>query len=73
MTFIRSILVGVAALAVSLLLFYLAIVFGGKTADFLLFSRYAWIVRVLSLFVLALGWYLRARRISRTRTASIAR
>jgi hypothetical protein len=73
MTFIKSILVGVAALAVSFLLFYLAIVFGGKTADFLLFSRYAWIVRVLSPIVLALGWYLRARRVSRTRTASIAR
>jgi hypothetical protein len=73
MDYLRSALVGVAAFLVSMSLFYLAIMFGGRTADFILFSRYGWIVRVLSSLVLAIGFYLRARRASRARTASIQR
>jgi uncharacterized membrane protein YfhO len=73
MNYLRSILVGVAAFLISMFLFYLAIVFGGRTADFILFSRYCWIVRILSSLVLAMGFYLRARRASRARTAPIQR
>jgi hypothetical protein len=70
MTYVKSILVGLAAFAISMVLFYLAVLFGGKTADFILFSRYGWPVRVLSSFVLAFGFYLRARKVSRARNAS---
>jgi hypothetical protein len=73
MTFFKGILVGLSAFAVSLFLFYLATLFGGKTADFILYSRYGRFVGVFSSFVLAFGWCLRTRRISKARTASTAR
>ena len=73
MDYLRSVLAGLAAFLISMSLFYLAIMFAGRTADFILFSRWGWTVRVLSSLVLAIGFYLRARGASRARTASIQR
>jgi cell shape-determining protein MreD len=70
MTFFNSVLVGLAAFAISMFVFYLAILFGGKTANFIAFNHYGWIAGVLGFFVFALCNYLRARRVSKARTAS---
>jgi hypothetical protein len=73
MNFLKGIRIAVTACAISLFLFYVAVVFAGRTADFILFSPYRRILPILSSFVLATGFYLRARRAARTRSSSIRR